>query len=92
MTEQRLAMIRQRLTGAFTPHRLDIVDESHQHVGHAGAAAGGGHFRVSIVSEAFMAQTTLQRHRKVYAALADMMPEHIHAVSILARTPAEADD
>ena len=89
MSAERVAMIRQRLTAALVPESLDIVDESHKHRGHAGAASGGGHFRVRVISRRFADQSVLQRHREVYAAVADMMPEHIHALSIEAQTPEE---
>ncbi|MGI9229574.1 MAG: BolA family protein [Gammaproteobacteria bacterium] len=89
MTAERVAMIRQRLTAALTPDSLDISDESHLHAGHAGAASGGGHFSVRVVSKRFADQSVLQRHRQIYTALADMMPGHIHALSITAHTPEE---
>ena len=68
---------------------LEVVDESHKHAGHAGARDGRGHFAVSITSEAFAGLAPLARHRKVYAALGDLMTTDIHALSIHARTPAE---
>lgn len=86
--EQRLTMIREVLTGAFSPHRLDIVDDSHKHAGHAGAR-GGGHFTVHIIAEQFEGKSMLERHRMVYAALAELMQAEIHALSIKAHTPEE---
>ncbi len=85
----RAAAIRAKLEQALAPERLEITDESHLHVGHAGAAGGGGHFSVSITSARFQGCSTLQRHRMVYQALSDMMPGDIHALSIRARTPEE---
>ena len=82
-------MIRQRLTEAFAPVELDIIDESHKHAGHPGAAGGGGHFVAYIVSDAFVGKNLLQRHRMVYEALGDAMKTEIHALSIKAHTPAE---
>jgi BolA protein len=82
-------MIRARLEQAFSPARLDISDDSHLHRGHAGAAAGGGHFSVTIVSDKFNGQSMISRHRMVYLAVNDMMPAEIHALSIRAQTPEE---
>lgn len=87
---ERVELIRVRLNKAFEPAQLDIVDDSHQHVGHAGAASGGGHFTVSIVSEKFRDHSTLERHRMVYQAVDDLMPAEIHALSIKALTSEES--
>jgi len=86
----RVEKIRMRLQGALAPTSLEIVDESHKHAGHEGARDGRGHFAVSIVSAAFAGELPLARHRKVYAALGEMMQTDIHALSIQARTPQEA--
>jgi BolA protein len=88
--EQRPAAIRAALAAALQPLVLEVVDESHKHAGHAGARDGRGHFAVHIVSEAFAGLAPLARHRRVYAALGTMMETDIHALSIQARTPAEA--
>ena len=85
----RAETIRSRLSAALAPTALDIEDESHRHVGHAGARDGRGHFRVRIVSAAFEGQSPLARHRAVYAALGDLMQTDIHALVIDARTPEE---
>jgi BolA protein len=83
--------IRSRLTAALEPERLDLVDESARHVGHAGARPEGeSHFRVVIVAEAFAGRSRLERQRLVYAALDDLMQSDVHALSISALTPAEA--
>lgn len=87
---QRPAAIRAALEAAFAPLALEVVDDSHRHAGHAGARDGRGHFNVSIVSERFAGLAPLARHRAVYAALGDLMTTDIHALSITARTPAEA--
>lgn len=89
MTAERIAMIRERLTEAFSPQALNIIDESAKHAGHA-SAGGAGHFVVEIVSDAFAGNSLIQRHRQVYAALDDIMHSEIHALSIKASTPAEA--
>ena len=85
----RLERIRAALAAAFAPQRLVIEDESHLHAGHAGAATGRGHFHVDIVASAFAGESPLARHRRVYAALGELMQTDIHALSIQARTPEE---
>lgn len=75
---------------ALQPTHLEIIDESHKHAGHEGARDGRGHFALEIVSEAFAGLAPLARHRRVYQAMGDMMQTDIHALSIRARTPAEA--
>ncbi|KPK39392.1 MAG: hypothetical protein AMJ69_05720 [Gammaproteobacteria bacterium SG8_47] len=89
MNDARIALIRDLLSAALNPTSLDIVDESHKHVGHAGARSGGGHFDVTIVSEQFAGKSLIERHRLVYAALGDAMNTEIHALSIKAYTPEE---
>jgi len=80
--------IRARLA-ALDPEALDLVDESAAHAGHAGAASGGGHYRLVIVSPRFRGHGTLERHRMVYGALGPMMRREIHALSIQALAPEE---
>lgn len=87
----RVSMIRERLSAALSPSQLEIEDDSHKHVGHPGAAAGGGHFNVLIVSDAFQDKSLIQRHRMVYEAMGDAMQKEIHALSIQAKTPDELD-
>jgi BolA protein len=89
MTTDRTAMLRERLDRELQPVALEIIDESAKHAGHAGAASGGGHFVVSIVSPVFENKTLIQRHRLVYAAVDDIMHSEIHALSIVAKTPQE---
>lgn len=86
----RIDEIRQRLS-VLVPDAIDIADESAKHAGHAGARSGGGHFRLTIVSQQFEGRSTLARHRMVYDALGDMMHGPIHALAIRAATPGEAD-
>lgn len=86
----RVATIRERLEQALAPEHIEIVDESHRHAGHVGAReSGGGHFNVTIVAECFRDQSSVQRHRMVYAPLNDLMPHEIHALSIRALTADE---
>lgn len=84
----RTEMIRERLA-VLAPAQLDIIDESHQHAGHAGARSGAGHFKLIIVSNVFDGQGLLQRHRMVYDALGSAMQTDIHALTIKALTPEE---
>ncbi len=90
MSEDRSAMIRTRLVEALNPEVLEIIDESAKHAGHAGAASGGGHFIVQIVSAAFEGKNLIQRHRLVYDAVDDIMHTEIHALSIQAKAPDES--
>jgi BolA protein len=91
VTESRIERLRGRITGALQPAQLDIVDNSRHHAGHAGAADGRGHFSVLVVSEHFAGLNTLRRHRLVYDAVGDLMLTDIHALSIQAFAPGEAD-
>jgi BolA protein len=88
MDESVIAQLRSALERALAPDSLEIVDDSARHVGHPGAR-GGGHFRVTLVSEAFRGRTQLERHRLVYAAVAPLMKAAVHALNIIARTPEE---
>ncbi|RFA27741.1 BolA family transcriptional regulator [Alkalilimnicola ehrlichii] len=90
MTAERVAMIKERLNAALSIEELDVIDDSHKHAGHAGAAAGGGHFRARVVSPDFAGKSTMERHRMIYAAMGDAMRNDvIHALSIKAYTPEE---
>ncbi len=80
----RIAMIDAKLRAALDVTSLEIVDESHLHVGHAGAASGGGHFQVVITAKDFGGLSKLARHRLIYEALGDAMKTDIHALSIKA--------
>jgi BolA protein len=82
--------IRTRLTAAFAPARLEIVDESHLHAGHAGHRPGTPtHFRVAIVAGAFAGKPRIERQRLIYAALGDLMGNPIHALALSAKAPGE---
>ncbi len=80
--------MRERLA-VLAPQFLEITDDSALHAGHAGAASGGGHFRMTIVSPLFVGRPTISRHRMVYDALGALMQHEIHAMSIIAKTPDE---
>ena len=84
VTEQ----LRAALERALMPRSLEIIDDSARHAGHAGARAGG-HFRVTLVAEAFRGRSRLERHRLVYDAVAPLMQDGVHALNIVARTPDE---
>lgn len=82
--------IRDKLTARFAPARLDVIDESHRHAGHAGARPEGEtHFTVTIVSAAFAGLGRVARQRLVYEALAAELANRVHALSVTARTPDE---
>lgn len=89
MTAERIERMRTRLAEALETDDIQIVDEGHKHIGHAGAATGLGHFAVRIRSRHFAGQSMLERHRMVYDALGEMMQTDIHAVSIRAQAPDE---
>lgn len=80
--EARVEAIRGLLQAAFAPSALEVIDDSHRHVGHEGAKDGRGHFTVRVVSPVFAGMAPLARHRAVYAALGDLMQTDIHALSI----------
>lgn len=80
--------IHTKLSGAFSPNSLEVIDESHLHEGHAGARPGGqSHFRVKIVADAFKGKSLLQRHRMVNETLADELAGPVHALAIKAAAP-----
>jgi BolA protein len=78
-------VLRKRLTVAY----IEVIDDSRRHAGHAGAASGGGHFIVTIVSSDFAGKSSLERHRMVYDALAANMQGDIHALALTTRAPGE---
>lgn len=83
--------IRRKLTEALAPERLDVVDESGRHAGHAGARPEGEtHFHVTVVSAAFAGRSRIDRQRMVYGLLAEEIAERIHALGLTTLTPDEA--
>jgi BolA protein len=83
--------IRDKLTAAFQPSRLEVEDDSARHHGHAGAREGGeSHFNVTIVSAAFTGAAKVARQRMVYRALAEELAGPVHALSVKAMAPGEA--
>jgi BolA protein len=86
----RRDLIAEKLTKAFAPAILDVVDESHQHAGHAGHREGGEtHFRVYIVAEAFRGKSRLERHRMINETLVGELEGGVHALAIHAAAPGE---
>ena len=85
ITEQ----IKKLLNEALKPEQIEIIDNSADHAGHAGAQSGGGHYHVTIVADAFEGKSLVQRHQLIYKALGDMMKQQIHALGINALTPTE---
>lgn len=84
-------IIREKLASSLAPERLDVVDESHKHAGHAGHRPGGEtHFRLLIVSAAFEGRSRLERQRMVNKILAADIGNPVHALAMRTLTPAEA--
>jgi BolA protein len=82
--------ITNKLTAAFAPQSLSVVDESDQHAGHAGHRPGGEtHFRVYIVSEAFRGKSRIDRHRMINSVLSAELAAGVHALAIHAKAPGE---
>jgi BolA protein len=73
----------------LAPAVLELADDSAEHAGHTGAAGGGGHFSLLIVSEQFTGLTRLARHRAVLDRVGDLIPYPVHALAIRAYTPEE---
>jgi BolA protein len=90
VNQQRISAFDQDLRKAFQVQSLVIDDESHLHAGHAGAASGGGHFKLLIVAPEFKGLNLVARHRAIYAALNRHIPKEIHALTIVALAPDEA--
>lgn len=88
----RAERISSTLRNALHTDVVALIDNSHLHAGHAGARDGRGHFQVRIVSSEFAGLRTLQRHQLVYRSLAQLMQTDIHALSIAALTPQEAQE
>ena len=84
---QRRARIESLLRERLAAVHVEVIDESHLHAGHAGAAGGAGHFRAVVVSKAFEGKSLVERQRLVYGALAEMMGPEIHALAMQTLTP-----
>jgi stress-induced morphogen len=83
-------LIREKLTQAFTPVVLEVVNDSHHHAGHASSpGTGESHFGVKVVSAAFDGKSRVERHRMVNAVLAEELSGKIHALAVTALSPEE---
>lgn len=83
-------VIIEKLTAAFTPESLEVLDESDQHKGHAGHRPGGQtHYKVYIVAKAFAGKSRIARHRMINNALDAELKGGIHALAIHATAPGE---
>lgn len=89
MSESRAARIEAKIRRHLDAVHVEVEDDSARHAGHAGAAGGAGHFNVLVVSPQFEGKSRVARHRAVYAAVEDMMPDEIHALSAVTHTPEE---
>lgn len=78
----RIEKMHQLISDALQPEQLEIIDDSHKHIGHEGAKGGLGHFTVLIKSDALEGKRMLQQHRMIYNTLGDMMQTDIHALAI----------
>ncbi len=85
-------IIRKKLDKGLNPVQLEIIDESHLHVGHSGSPKGGeSHFRVVIVSNAFEGVSRIDRQRIIYKILASELEGLVHALSVSSYTPSEVE-
>ena len=82
-------LIHEKLVAGLAPTLVTVVDESHQHIGHAGATGGGGHYKLTIVADCFSGLPLLRRHRMIYEVLQHQLANDIHALSIQAFSPEE---
>lgn len=89
INQGRITLLEQRLQAALAPQDIHIIDDSAAHAGHAGAKGGAGHFDLTIVAQAFVGKSRIQRHQLVYAAVNDLIPDQVHALSIKTLSPDE---
>ncbi len=79
----------ERVRRGLEAEHVELTDESGEHVGHPGAESGAGHYHVVVVSARFRDRDAVARHRLVYEAVGDLMPDEVHALAISAYTPEE---
>lgn len=79
---ERIEQMQARLESTLNPESLTITDDSHKHVGHAGAKTGMGHFTIDIQAKALEGKSRIEQHKLIYQALGDMMDTEIHALAI----------
>lgn len=82
MKLDRIKIITERLQNQFHPSQLEVIDDSHKHVGHAGAEGGAGHYTVIIQADIFKNKSRVDVHREIYHVLDDLIPHEIHALQI----------
>lgn len=92
INEKRIKKMTACLTDAFQPTYLNIIDESHKHVGHEGAKSGMGHFRLEISADALNGIPAIKAHRLIYDALGDLMATDIHALTIHIQATAQPNN
>ena len=78
----RVNLIKSRLEQAFSPAFLEIRDDSEHHKGHVGSQGGAGHYHITIAAPTFSGKSRIAVHREIYAVLADLIPEQVHALQI----------
>jgi len=78
-----LELIQERLQKAFSPTELEVIDDSHKHIGHAGSKDGAGHFTVRIQTASFVGLSRIEAHKQIYKILEDLIPHKIHALHIV---------
>ncbi len=81
-SQTKIEIIRSRLIEAFAPSYLNVIDESDQHIGHAGHQGGGRHFAIEIAADSLQGLSRVNAHRKIYSLFQDLMPDEIHALRI----------
>jgi BolA family transcriptional regulator, general stress-responsive regulator len=85
------ASIKEKLTAGLEPVSLEVLDESHLHAGHSGAREGGQtHYRIKVASARFSGKGRVERHRMVYALLADEIAQGVHALALQTLAPGES--
>lgn len=82
MSAQTASEITTILTAKLTPTQIEVIDESHLHIGHAGAESGKGHYRLNIEGDCFNGLSLIKKHKLIYEALGELMQTKIHALSI----------
>lgn len=80
--QETINLIREKLTHSLSPTKLEIIDDSHLHIGHEGAKKGGGHFTIIISTEIFNDKSLIESHRLIYESLGNLMKKKIHALQI----------
>ncbi len=79
---EKKQLIADRIQHALSPHHLEVMDDSDQHIGHAGHQGGGRHFTVIVGADSLKGLARVEAHRKIYALFTELMPDEIHALRI----------